>query len=323
MANILIIDSIYENHFPHAEIEQSILPEHDVRLKHIARSADFADLPLESVDVLLLWACVPSVVVDRDILARLRQCRAIVKVSVGFENVDLAVARERGIDIFNVPDYGTEEVADHAFALLLTMARKIIQINSVTKQGDWDWKALKPVRRLRDKTLGIIGFGRIGGAVARRAQAFGLRVCVFDPFAPSGVEKSFGVVRHEELDVLLAEADYLSVHCALNDSSRHLLGREQFARMKRGVLVVNTARGGVIDSDALLDALDSGVVGLAGLDVIEGEPDIDSRYRQNDSVILTSHAAFYSEESLLEMRETSANMAKTLLSGKRPRNLLN
>ncbi|WP_083438005.1 C-terminal binding protein [Caldimonas brevitalea] len=323
MANIYIVDSIYEHHFQSPEVESLILPGHDIALKHISTSADLEQLPLESIDVLLLWACVPSITINQSILNRLEQCRAIIKVAVGFENIDLQQARRRNIDVFNVPDYGTEEVADHALALLLSMARKINYMDRATKMNGWSWAEIKPTYRLRGRTLGIIGFGRIGGAVARRVQPFGMKACFYDPYVPSGIEKTFGVVRCENLNDLIEESDCISIHCALNDSSHHLLGREQFARMKHGTLVINTARGGIVDSSALLQALNSGIVAMAGLDVLEGEPALDARFRDSGRVILTAHSAFYSEESFREMRETSATMAKAVLSGTKPRNIVN
>lgn len=323
MATIYIVDSTFEHHFPAPAVEASILEGHRVNLRHIASQEELASLPLEEIEILLLWACVPAIRIDRSIVARLAHCKAIVKVAVGFDNIDLDATRERGIDVYNVPDYGTEEVADHAMALLLSMSRRLAHMDGLAKAGNWDWKTIGTASRIRGTTLGIVGFGRIGGALARRAMPFGMDVCFYDPYVPSGIEKTFGVRRCNDLASLLHEADHLSIHCSLNDTSYRLLGRAQFDRMKRGVLIVNTARGAIIDTDALVDALSAGIVAGAGLDVIENEPAVDPRLARLDSVTLTSHSAFYTKESLLEMRETSARMAVEISNGKRPRNLVN
>jgi D-3-phosphoglycerate dehydrogenase/C-terminal binding protein len=242
---------------------------------------------------------------------------------VGYDNIDVEYAAKVGISVFNIPDYGTEEVADHAFALLLGCARKIVEVDKHVKAGGWDWAHTKPLYRLRNRTLGIIGFGRIGSALSVRAHAFGVRVQFYDPYVPSGMDKSLGVVRCESLDDLLASSDMISINASLTASAKHLISFNEFRKMKRGVILVNTARGGIVNSEAMLEALDNGRLAAAGLDVLENEPNIPDAVRTRPNVILTAHSAFYTEESFLEMRTKSAKLARDFMTGRPVRNQVN
>ncbi|MFT4242023.1 MAG: C-terminal binding protein [Acidovorax sp.] len=321
--NICIIDSIYERHFSAPTVEQSIIKDGEIQLFHIKSSEDFASLPLEAIDVMLVWACVPSIAVNEKILSRLSRCKAIVKVAVGYDNIELKTAREFGIPVYNIPDYGTEEVADHSMALLLSMIRKIAYMDKISKNDAWDWSKIKPAHRIRGRKMGIIGFGRIGGAVAKRAQAFGIDVVFYDPYVQSGIEKTFGVRRADTLIELLESVDYISIHASLTETSHHLIGPKEFERIKKGALIVNTARGSIIDKTSLTHALEAGTIAMAGLDVIEGEPFVSDNLKVASNIILTAHSAFYSEEAFQEMREKSARMANLILAGTPSRNLLN
>jgi len=320
---ILIIDSTTEKHFKTAIVEQQILAGYDVQLLHISHVTELPLNLLLEVNYLIIWACVPAVNFDKAFLSSLKNCRTIVKAAVGFDNIDISAARELGISVLNIPDYGTEEVADHALALLLGIARKLEEIHIHVKQGGWDWASVKKLYRLRGRKLGIIGFGRIGGAVARRAAAFGLNVQFYDPYAVSGLDKTHGVFRCESLQELLTSSDIISVNASLNRTSHHLLSHAEFDMMKKGVLLVNTARGGIIDSDALFSAMKSGKVAAAGLDVLENEPDIPDGFRTLDNVLLTAHSAFYTEESFLEMRTKSAELVRQKMNGLPVRNCVN
>ncbi|ANS44578.1 C-terminal binding protein [Serratia inhibens] len=320
---VLIIDSTTEKHFPQPDIERKILAGHDVHLAHISNINEIPAEILPEIEFMIIWACIPSIQFNQAFLRNLGRCRAIVKAAVGYDNVDIDAARQLDIAVYNIPDYGTEEVADHALALMLGVARKLNDINLHVRQGGWDWASVKKLYRLRDKTLGIIGFGRIGGAVAKRAAAFGLKIRFYDPYVASGIDKTHGVTRCESLEELLASSDIVSVNASLNRTSHHLLSAPQFQQMKEGVLLVNTARGGIVDSQALLAALKSGKVAAAGLDVLENEPDIPAGFRTLDNVILTAHSAFYTEESFLEMRTKSAELLLGIMAGVNVRNRVN
>ena len=255
--------------------------------------------------------------------ALMEQCRVVVRAGVGYNNVDLVAAGARGIAVCNVPDYGTEEVADHAILLLLAVARALrIQDESI-RGGAWDYLTGRDTPRLRGKTLGLVGCGRIGSATALRARAFGLDVLFYDPHVPSGLEKALGIRREFELDRLLEQSHFVSLHCHLDEASRHLLDAKGLARMRPGSILINTARGPLVDQEALIDALNSGHLGGAGLDVFEREPLDEDRLRHHPRVILTPHSAFYSVESFVELRSKAAGEARRVLLGRPPRNLVN
>lgn len=319
---VLVLDSCTERHFSAPTVEEKILSEFEVDLLHVSSHKELNSTILEKVDALILWACIPAVVIGEDILSELKRCKVIVKAAVGYDNIDIRSAMRHSIPVYNTPDYGTEEVADHSVAMMLALVRRLKSTDHHVQNGGWDWKSIGRTPRVRGMKLGIIGFGRIGQAVAKRASSFGLEITFYDPHVPSGAEKSHGLHRSESLNELLQSSDIISINCSLTDSSLHLLGKQEFASMKRGVIIVNTARGSVIDTDALLSSLDSGVVAMAGLDVLECEPSIPSALRGRENVILTPHSAFYSDASFMEMREKSASMVRSSFEGRQLRNLV-
>lgn len=291
----------------------------DVDLLQTNDEADVARRGSEA-DVLLVFHDIR--LSDRAIES-LTRCRAIVRCGVGFDNVDLPAAGKHGIVVCNVPDYGTEEVADHAIMLLLAAARRLRTAEQAVRQGIWDPQTVFGTPRLRGKTLGIVGCGRIGSAMVPRAKALGMRVAIYDPYQPDGLEKSLGVERAHRLDELLRQSQFLSLHCPLTTETHHLLNANTLAQLPRGAYVINTARGPVIDLDALHDALQSGHVAQAGLDVVEREPLDDERIRKHPNVILTPHSAFYSVEGFQEMRDKGALEARRVLLGEPVRNPVN
>jgi C-terminal binding protein len=279
----------------------------------VARRAAEADVLLVFHDIQLT---------DRSI-AHLAKCRGIIRCGVGFDNVAIREAGRRGIVVCNVPDYGTEEVADHALMLVLASARRLVSVNQAIRGGAWDPTTAFGSPRLRGKTLGLIGCGRIGTAMALRARALGMRVVFYDPYKPDGLDKALGLERCYRLGDLLPQAQFLSLHCPLTDETHQLVNAETLAQLPRGAYVINTARGPCIDLDALLAALDSGQVAVAGLDVIEREPLDNERLRCHPRVILTPHVAFYSVEGYAEMRTKGAQEARRMLLGEPVRNPVN
>ncbi|WP_165856085.1 C-terminal binding protein [Marinobacter sp. JSM 1782161] len=321
--NVLIIDSVPENHFAEPDVERSVLAGCNIVHIQITHIEDIRPDLMRSADAVIIWATFDTLYFDKAVLSEFTNCKGIIKAAVGFDNIDIEAARQLNIPVFNTPDYGTEEVADHTMAILLSLSRKIAELNEHVRAGGWDWAVSKPIKRLRGCNLGIVGFGRIGQAVARRAQPFGLNVGFYDPYLPSGVEKSQGVLRFESLDDLARVSDIVSVNSSLNASSQNLINDATFQVMPDGVILINTARGAIINSDDLLQGIRQNKVAYAGLDVLESEPDIPDSFRSNPRVLLTPHSAFYSEESFLEMRTKSAQMALSLLSNKPTRNLVN
>lgn len=256
-------------------------------------------------------------------LRNLSDCRGVIRCGVGFDNISLAAAGSQGIVVCNVPDYGTEEVADHSLMMLLAIARRLIPADRSVRMGEWDPTVVYGTPRLRGRTCGIIGCGRIGTAMALRAKALGMEVVFYDPYKPPGYEKALGVGRAYRLEELLAEADFISLHTPLSRETRHILNPVTLAYVKPGAYIINTARGGCIDLNALWEALEDGRVAYAALDVVEREPLDDARFREHPRVILTPHAAFYSVEGFIEMRVKAAEEAKRMLTMEPVRNPVN
>jgi phosphoglycerate dehydrogenase-like enzyme len=246
-------------------------------------------------------------------------CRAVVRAGVGYNNIDRAAAAERGIIVCNVPDYGTEDVADHALALMLAVARQMIPCHEAIRLGRWNYHDAIAAPRLRGKQLGIVGCGRIGTAMALRARALGMNITFFDPYAVPGYEKAIGARRFESLPELLQTSDVVSLHCWLDDHTHHLIDNHALGLMKPGAILVNTARGPIVDQKALLAALDSGKLLGAGIDVVEVEPLDDDALRAHPRVVLTPHSAFYTREGFIELRRKTAEEARRILTGHPPR----
>lgn len=279
------------------------------------RVAFNAPIPGEalSAHALILWH---SVSITAAVIEKLRNCRAIIRNGVGFDSVDIAAAAARGIPVCNVPDYGTEEVADHAIALTLAMVRQLFPLDAEAKRLGWKIEVAAKMRRLRTMQFGIVGLGRIGTATALRAKALGFRVVFFDPFAPAGAHKAVGVERVDSLEELLRGADVVSIHCPLTAESRGMIGTREISQMKPGSFLVNTARGDIVQKAPVLDALRRGHLAGAGLDVVENEPLRTAEEATTPNLIVTCHAAFCSPEGLLEMRSTSAKIACAAVLGK-------
>jgi phosphoglycerate dehydrogenase-like enzyme len=214
-------------------------------------------------------------------------------------------------------------VADHALMLLLAIARRLLPADRAVRAGTWDVPVVFGAPRLRGRTLGIVGCGRIGTAMALRAKALGMRVVFHDPYLPDGIEKALGIEREHRLDDLLPRSEFLSLHCPLTRETHHLVNARTLAKLHRGAYLINTARGGCVDLAALHDALESGQVAYAALDVVEREPLDDERIRNHPHVVLTPHVAFYSVEGFAEMRTKGAWEARRVLAGEPVRNPVN
>jgi len=234
--------------------------------------------------------------------------------------------------VCNIPDYGTDVVADHTIACLLALARGLPTYTESIQSGHWTHGAAAPLRRLSETTLGIIGLGRIGTATALRAKAFGMEVRFYDPYLPDGVDKALGISRSYKLTELLSHSDAVSVHTPLTDETRKMANAEFFTAMKPGSFFINTARGGIVDVAALAGALRSGHLRGAAMDVWPTEPAFDEPLIRAwcagepwiaDRLIVTPHAAFYSEDSIREIRVKSSQEVKRVLSGEPPRNCVN
>ena len=256
---------------------------------------------------------------DAGVIDTLRRCRVIGSYGAGYDQIDVAAAAARGITVVHVPDYGVEEVSDHALALLLACARGIPALTRHVAAGGWDYRTTGTLHRLRGRTLGVVGLGRIGGRVADKAHAFGLRVLATDPYVSRAAFERHGA-EPRALDALLAESDFVSLHVPLTPETRGLLGARAFARLKPGACLINAARGPVVDEAALLRALDDGRLGGAGLDVLATEPPpADHPLLGHPRVLVTPHSAWYTEEAMRDLQRLLAEDVARVLEGQSPR----
>lgn len=251
----------------------------------------------------------------RRVLKALRRCKVICRYGVGVDTVDLAAATECGIIVGFVPDYCTDEVSNHAAALILALHRGVRALDREVRAGNWQFRVAAPITRLAGQTLGIIGLGRIGLMLAEKLRPFGLTILATDPYRQDWPDW----IRRVSLDELLAASDIVSVHCPLTAETRHLIGTAALRKMKRSAILVNTARGGVVDPGALLQVLTERRIAGAALDVQEVEPmPADHPLAKLDNVILTPHAAWYSEGSIVELKRKVAMAVRLALEGKIP-----
>ena len=271
----------------------------------------------------------------RDSIERLEKCKAIVRPGVGYDGIDIEAARECGIPVCNVPDYGTEEVADSALAMAMSLSRGTHFLNHRLQRGvgEWNVDQAAPIPRLRKRVFGIIGCGRIGTAAAMRAKAFGFDVLFYDPYLPDGIDKALGIRRCDQLSELLETSYIVSLHCPLTDETRNIISADEINQMPQGSFLVNTARGGVLDSQAVIDALASGHLNGAGIDVLEQEPPPeesplliawrDPQHPAHERLMITPHTAFYCEEGCEEFRVKGAREVLRALRGEPLRNCVN
>jgi len=260
--------------------------------------------------------------ITADMIQQMTRCRIISRFGIGVDNVDLEAATAAGIVVTKVPDYCIDEVSDHAMALLLALVRKIPASNAQVHAGRWEMKAVVPIHRLKGRILGLVGFGRIPRLLAPKAKAFGLRVIVHDPLVQADVIAREHVDQ-VDFDELLAQSDYVSIHTPLLPETRNLFNGDAFGRMKPGSYLINTARGPIVDEQALARALDAGQLAGAALDVMPQEPPAGSPLLGRDNVIITPHTSFYSEESLLELQRQAAQEVADVLTGQPAKNPVN
>lgn len=275
---------------------------------------------MRNADGLLLLSDTPITHKTIDVMTK---CKGIVQISIGFNNIDLEATGEKGIVVSNTPDYCIWEVADTTLGMILALTRKIVVADRSMRKGNWDWKVSVPAMRLPGKTLGIVGFGRIGRAVAIRAEALGMKVIECDPYIRPGEEKSLAA-KAVDLDALLSKSDVVSLHVNLTPETTHLIGETQLRKMKKTAYLVNTCRGTVVDSTALHRALSEGWIAGAAFDVYEEEPpNLAHGLFQLDNFISTPHTAYYSEESVEEREQTANDEMARILKGERPKYQVN
>lgn len=297
--------------FSSLDIERSIFDGKDIELRdyQCKTEEDVAKVVTDADVVIAQWAPVRA-----KALAAMTRCKGIVRYGIGLDNIDLARAKEIGIPVRNVPDYCLFEVADHTMALVLSLQRQVCRVNGLVREGTWKITPPLALPPLRQSTLGLVGFGRIAQLVAKRAKAFDLKVIASDPFIPAKVFDDVGVTK-VNVDELLRTADIVSLQCPLNDETKHIVNRDSLKQMKPLALIVNTSRGGLIDTQALIDALKQNTIAGAALDVFEQEPlPRDNELYNLPNVIITSHNAWYSSASVGELQRKAALAALDLLT---------
>jgi phosphoglycerate dehydrogenase-like enzyme len=305
---------------PEARLEKDVLAGvAEVRTVRIGLNAPFPDEVLDA-DAIILWH---GPKVDAGVISRLKKCRAVIRNGVGFDTVDIAAAAQRNLPVCNVPDYGTEEVADHALALTLALCRQLFPLDAEAKRLGWKIEVAPKMRRLRTLQFGVVGLGRIGTATALRAKAFGFRVVFFDPYVPSGTHKAVGLERVDTLDELLRNSDVVSIHTPLTPETRGFIGERELGLMKPSAYLVNTARGDIVQKAPLFAALRANRLAGAGMDVMENEPLRTADEAATPNLIVTCHAAFCSPEGMAEMRTTSAKIARAAVLGQKVWNRVN
>jgi D-3-phosphoglycerate dehydrogenase len=313
MARFLI--AVTDSPFPSLDPAKAALARVDPELR-MAQSASAEDILAVARDadaILVTYAKLPG-----ELLRQLTRCRAIGRFGLGVDNIDIPAAAALGISVNYVPDYCMQEVSDHAMALLLATARKVPLSDKLVQSGRWEVPPIVPIHRLSGRVLGLVGFGNIPRALAPKARAFGLRVVTHDPYVSPDVLSAAGV-DGVSFDRLLEMSDFVSIHAPLMPTTRGLFNADVFHKMKKGAVLINTARGPLVDEAALIAALDTGQLGGAALDVVTTEPlTKDSKLLGRDNVILTPHTAFYSVEALEELQTKCAADVARVLSGEQP-----
>lgn len=313
---VLITDYVW----PSVDIEQRTLATVGAEAV-VSPTGSEADLARLAVDCDAIMTCFAQV--TPAVVRSAGRCVHIARYGIGVDNIAVDVATELGIVVTNVPAFCVDEVAEHALALLLACARKIPRYDRAIRSGRWDLQAGKPLYRINGRTLGIVGFGKIGRALARKAAGLDLRIIAFDPYLTARGAEIDGVELCG-LDRLLEESDLVSIHVPLTAETRTMIGEPELRKMKPSACLVNTSRGSVLDVSAVERALREGWIAGAGLDVLPQEPpEPGSSLAELENVILTPHASFYSEESLVDLQTSTAEEVARVLSGQQPLHVIN
>lgn len=313
MARVVVTDAT----FPSLDNERAVAAKHDA-VFDVLDSCSEADVVSAAKDADVL--VVQFATVNRAAIEALPRKAQIVRYGLGLDNLDLDAAKERGVKVAYVPDYATGEVADHTASLILASLRKIVALDESVRAGKWDPVGVsKPLRAFSESIVGFVGFGRIGAEVHARLQPFGFNSIVHDPFADPDKLESHGV-KSVDLDELFSTADLVTLHAPLTSETRYVVDSKRLDQMKKSAMVVNTARGALIDSKSLAAALKNGVIAGAALDVFEQEPlPEDSGLRACPNLIMTPHAAWYSNRSVESLQTLAADEIDRALSGRLPR----
>jgi D-3-phosphoglycerate dehydrogenase len=306
---IVITDIQHKNFIPEEEVFSG--PQYELIIKDCKSEDEIIELTKDADGVIA-----NLVPISKKVIENMTKCKIISRYGVGFDSVDVQTATEKGIVVANVPDYCPEDVSDQAMAMLLSCVRKTVIRTKKIIEGKWNIGEDEKVYRMVGKKIGIIGLGRIGKVFLRKMKGFNLsEYLVYDPYISQKTADELGV-KLVPLDTLLSQSDYISVHSPLNDETKDLISAREFSLMKQSVIIVNTARGPVINEEALIDALKTGKINSAGIDVFSSEPELTGELLTLDNVVLSDHHAWYSEESFVELKTKAAMNVRDYLEHK-------
>lgn len=297
-----------------------------------AKEADADLCPFKELDENKFKAAIADadalIVIDRPLteehMTAMQKCKIILTLEVGYDFIDVKAATENGIIVSNVPAYAKEQVAVHVLTLMLSVYRRIKIMSEETSRGGWNYNVGKPQFDTRGKKLGIIDLGKIGRTLVQKVQGLGLEILAYDPYVADDIFEMLNIKRSYELNDLLGAADFISLHVPLTDETYHMISEKELTLIKKEAVIINTSRGKVIDENALCHALKNNIIAGAGLDVLEKEPpDRDNPILSLSNVIITPHAAWYTEESLERLKDQGMDEVIRVLNGGRPRNVVN
>ncbi len=311
MLKAMVTDYEYES----VELEEKMLAEAGIELtaghwrtpeELIPRVADMDALIVQYAEI------------SRDVIQAMKHCKMIVRYGIGIDSVDVEAATEKGIYVCNIPDYGLDDVSNHAIAFMFALMKKFYITDPDLRAGNWDYEKLVPITRFSESTVGIAGFGRLGQMVARKLKGFGVRLIAYDPYFNEKAGKELGV-ESVDFDTLVAESDYITIHCPALPENDGMFNDQVFDRMKKTAYVINTARGTIINEAALVRALKEGKIAGAGIDVFEKEPVTkDNPLLALPNVILSGHTAWYSETAIYNLHREAAEEVINVLQGNKP-----
>jgi len=321
MKKILLAGDRLFMKFPALDYFESRAPEADAQ---IISTKGMSDQELIEAAKDASAICVIARPITKAVIEAMEKCEIIMTLSVGYDCVDVETATARGIPVCNSPTYCSDDVANHAMTLILAVSRKLHQIIPEVNKSNWDYKYTKPIFNYRGKKLAVIGLGKIGRKIVPKAKGFGMDVIAFDPYIADDIFELLGVERKYELRDLLKEADYVTVHAPLTAETRNMIGAEELSQMKKTAVIVNTARGPIINQEALVEALNSETIAGAGIDVLEKEPlTPDNTLLGAKNILITPHIAWYSEESFEANKILGMDEMVNVLNGGRPRHIVN
>ena len=307
-----------DNIFPDLILERDMLGKIDAELIEVTDPSTLKEACKDADAVINTYEQMTA-----DIIENMQKCKMVIRNGIGVNTIDVEACNKKKIMVANIPTYCLDEVATHAMALMLSLARKLTLLNDTVKQGVWDVKKAIPVYSLQNKTLGLVGFGKIPRLVHEKAKPFGLNVMIYDPYVTEEMAKEAGV-KKVEMDELMTESDFISLHCPLTPDTKNLFNAEAFKKMKKTAYIINTSRGPVINEQDLIEALQQGEIAGAGLDVLmKDEVDVSNPLLSMDNVIVTPHAAWYSEESIVTRRVQTVESVVDVLLGKEPPSWVN